>query len=174
MRPFSGSCWIVCSETTAESVELRVSTTMTLATTSTLSATVAILSAKFSADCSATATRVCVFSVLNPGISTAISYLPGGSPWIANEPPESVTAFRASPVSRFLTDTLAPGKTPPVWSFTVPETVAAVICAIVSRAGMTARTTMKSSAVKYVRGRDTISIITLLPRLAVSQIVRAV
>src|SRR5438132_5134394 len=71
------------------------------------------------------------------------SYLPGASPGTAKYPFESLTVLRVRPVSRFLTTTSTPGRTPPVSSLTVPEMVADVIFATATDVVVPRRTTAR-------------------------------
>src|SRR6266850_2460234 len=135
---------MVFPSTIAESADQRVSTSALSPVTVIVSAAVPSFRTRLRAACWATSSPMPVCTpVLNPCRLARVSYLPGGRPGTVKYPFASVATFRVRPVSRFLTTTSTPGRTPPVSSLMVPEMVADVICATATDVVAARRTTAR-------------------------------
>src|SRR5262245_51313060 len=87
--------------------------------------------------CWATSSTMPVWTaVVYPCRLARASYRRGAMPGTVKYPFASVATLRLRPVSRFVMTTSTPGSTPPVWSLTVPEMVADVICPAAGEAGV--------------------------------------
>jgi hypothetical protein len=149
-RDATGRSWICWVETDVDTSDLVVSTIGLSPATVTVSATDAGCSVtSMIAFWSMTSTIPWRCSLLNPASSTDTEYFPGGSDARRYSPLACDTAVRLNPVSSFFAVTVTPGRTPPLWSLSVP-----LICAFCAYAGAAHSTTaMTASARNHLRMR---------------------